>query len=66
MVFYEHFFHIKRLRIVSPIKLSKSFTKDQPILSESSQVILVPYDNIENNSNNNHELKDQPVLNQLS
>jgi len=29
------------------------FIEDQPILSQSSQVILAPCDNVENNSNNN-------------
>jgi len=30
------------------------FPEDQPILSQPSQVILAPFDNVENNSNNNY------------
>jgi len=32
------------------------FTEDQHVLSQPSQIILIPCDNAENNSNNNCEL----------
>jgi len=35
-------------------------------LSHSSRVIFAPCDNVENNSNNNHESEDQCVLSQQS
>jgi len=59
------FFYIKRLSIlviklaVLPFSHQNPFTEDQPVLSQPSQVIFVPIapcDNVESNSNNDHEL----------
>jgi len=55
------FFHIKRVQDTSNETNNPNiydhffFTEDQPVLSQSSQVILAPCDNAEINSNNNCE-----------
>ena len=61
VVFYEHVFPYQNVEDTSNktdspnIYDQNPFTEDQPILSQPSQVILAPCDNVENNSNNNHE-----------
>ena len=62
VVFYEHVFPYQKVQDTSNetnslnIHYQSFFTEDQPVLSQSSQVIHAPYDNDENNSNNNCEL----------
>ena len=62
VVFYEHVFPYQRVEDTinetdSPnIHDQNVFKEDQPILSQPSRVIFAPYDNIENNVNNDHEI----------
>ena len=61
VVFYEHVFPYQRVQDTSSETNSPniydqiSFTEDQPVLSQPSQIILAPCDNVENNSGNNCE-----------
>jgi len=61
VVFYEHVFPFQRVEDTSNETDSSNiydqnvFMEDQPILSEPSQVIFAPCDNIEYNVNNDHE-----------
>ena len=64
LCFMNIFFQTKRFKILA-IKLTvlaflyqNPFTEDQPILNQPSQATFVPIapsDNVENNSNNDHE-----------
>jgi len=66
------FFHIKGLRILAMRLSVQAFMikiilqKINLFLSQPSQVIFTPCDNIENNSNNDYKSKDQTILSQSS
>jgi len=61
VVFYEHLFPYQRVQDTSNETNSPDiddqilFAEDQYVLSQPSQVILAPYDNVENSSDNNCE-----------
>jgi len=71
VVFYEHVFPYQRVQDTSNetnnpnIYNQTLFTRDQPILSPSSQVILAPCDNVENNNNNKNYESDVEVTKEV-
>jgi len=65
VVFYEHVFPYQRVQDTSSETNSPNiydqvlFTGDQRVLSQPSQTILAPCDNVENNSVVSHTLRFQ-------
>jgi len=65
VVFYEHIFPYQNVEVTSnktdspSIFYQNPFMEEQPVLNQPSQATFVPIapcDNVENNSNNDHEL----------
>jgi len=67
VVYYKHVFLYQRVKdTTNETDNPNIHDEDQHVLSQSSQFIFAPCDNVENNINNDHESKDQHVLSQSS